>query len=461
MQFVDNTVAFFGNDGQAAANLNPIEREHLQQSALSHRLAQLLPRLPSLAALAQAEGLDINTQLDDVPRLFFPHTLYKAHNPRWLLEHDFLPLTKWMQKLVTVNLEVVQDQTFKSIDAWMTAIEDDCGAVIHHSTGTTGTMSLIIRDRDEMAGRHARDTMIRQTWHRSHGLPDNEDELGIIWPSAGGGRSALVSFLDSFRAGRRAGEAPVVTLFESDLGADYEHHVVRARAAQARGELTINPPGNYVNQMLREAEHRHSSMSDYLNQMIDKVINELVDKRVMMIGGPLVLDQLSRAALSKGAEGLFAKNSIWLPIGGLKGRDAPTDMEATIARFVGAKLPLDGYAMTEFLSGFTGCKARRFHVSPWVVAWALDPANRWRPLPRVGVQEGRGAFLDLALRSGWGGVVTADHISIRYDRCVCGLDSPSIAHQIFRVADKDMDMSITPAKDASINTLMEEMANRL
>jgi hypothetical protein len=72
MLFADDPVAYFSDDGFAASALGPAEAEQLQQQAL-----------------AEAQGLDASVALDEAPKLFFPHSFYKAYDPAWLTGHDF------------------------------------------------------------------------------------------------------------------------------------------------------------------------------------------------------------------------------------------------------------------------------------------------------------------------------------------------------------------------------------
>jgi hypothetical protein len=54
--------------------------------------------------------------------------------------------------------------------------------------------------------------------------------------------------------------------------------------------------------------------------------------------------------------------------------------------------------------------------------------------PENGHVEGRMAFLDLAVEGRWGGVITADKVTVDYNPCSCGRSSPSLT-SIVRYAD--------------------------
>ena len=436
---------------------SPADLSALQQQALAERLVLLLPALPPLRALAEAQGLDAGCQLDDAPRLFFPHTIYKSYDPAWLLGLNFGRMTRWLQNFTTVDLRADSVPAFATIDHWLAWLEAECGLDVAHSSGTTGRMSLIARAASDAAARHARNRTGFIDVMRSHGLHEDELWYHIVWPGAAGGRSAQQKMADGARVMSARSRDHFLSLYDDDLGADYELFVVRARLARERGQLQLPEPSAYVAERLAEAERRHAHQVQYQERMLDRLAS-LRGERVMMMGSPHTIAALARGGLARGMGGMFEPPSAHITVGGLKGLDAPPDYEATLDRFLGRSIAVEAYGATEMNTGYIKCPHGRFHVAPWVVAWVLDPTDGWRPKPREGVQEGRGAFLDLGFASAWGGLVTADHIEIDYRPCDCGRKSPSIGPVIRRVADRDNDFSWVPgspeAMEAAIGTLL-------
>ncbi len=127
LQFVDDPIAYFRGDGAAMHALSPAEAEPMQQQALAYRLSQLLPVIPPLAALADAQGLSADIALDDAPQLFFPHSIYKSYDPVWLHRSDFQRMGRWMQSFTTVNLAPDAAPAFSTVDAWLDWLEHDRG----------------------------------------------------------------------------------------------------------------------------------------------------------------------------------------------------------------------------------------------------------------------------------------------------------------------------------------------
>lgn len=455
MQFADDPVAWFGNDGRAADMLDPAEREGLQQAALAYRLEGLVGKLPPLAALAGAQGLDTSIALDEAPKLFYPHTVYKSYDPAWLEALDFARMTAWAGNFVARALPSPEGADLPTIDAWLDWLEAEARLDVAHSTGTTGRMSLVFRADDETERRYSGAEMARADWHRCRGLPDDESGLGVIWPGPSSGRSAIQKLVAYWRDAILSDAGDLVTLFDGDLGADYELYVVGARNARDRGVLELPPPSPYVERSLEEAEYRREHLEAMLARMIERLSDTMRGRRVMLLGGPLSAYPVARAGLAAGLAGIFDPASFACLIGGLKGFAAPPDFDETMHGFLGSRLSMSGYGMTELNAAFIDCEAGRYHVPPWVVAWVLDPADRWKPKPRHGTQVGRAAFLDLVTRNNWGGIVAADHVEISYEPCRCGRLSPSIASDIKRVQNPEDDYHFVPADRDAVDAMVE------
>ena len=455
---VDDPITYFAADGGAMHSLPVSEAEHLQEQALNYRLGQLLPTIAPLAALAAAQGLSANTSLDTAPKLFFPHSIYKSYNPSWLDARDFGRMGRWLQSLTTVDLGLADAPAFATIDDWLDWLEAERDLDVAHSTGTTGRLSLIPRARKDAVQRHKRNRVLFIDLMKAHGMTEDEMWYHIVWPGAAGGRSAQQKMAEGARIMSARTPEDFVALFDDDLGADYELYVVRARLARAQGRLDLPPPSDHVAAKLAEAEARQANFPAYRDRMLDRLAF-LAGNRIMMMGSPHGLAAIAGAGLGRGIGGNFAPHSAHITVGGLKGLQEPPGYAAMLDRFLGPSIAVEGYGATEMNTGYLKCPAGRFHIPPWVVAWVLDPAGGWQPKPREGVQEGRGAFLDLAFASAWGGLVTADHIEIAYTPCGCGRQSPSIGSLIRRVADADDDYSWLPAAPGAIDAALDVLRN--
>lgn len=456
MLFADDPAAYFAHDGHAAHMLDPAEREALQQQALGYRLEQLLPQLPPLALLAHEQQLDAAITFDDAPRLFYPHSIYKSYDPQWLAERDFARMTAWANLLVTRDLSSSPGQDFATIDDWLGWLEAEHALDVGHSSGTTGRMSFVFRDNAETQRRFQRIDMQRRDWYRSHGLDQDESQMRVIWPGPGKGRSAIQKVVSHWYDGLDD-PAQVMSLYESDLGADFELHVAAVRLARESGGEAPPAANAHVAAMLAEAERRHQDREHYLDTLFDKIEANAKGERIVLLGGPLGIYAIAVEGARRGLSGSFAPQSLSCRLGGLKGMPQPDGMEEAIGTFLGTDHTMHGYGMTELNAGFLSCEAGHFHVPPWIVPYVLDENAGGKAKPRTGKQSGRAAFLDIATQANWGGLVTADFVTVDYGACSCGRASPTIQSGVDRIADKDGDVNFVPASDAAMNGMLDLM----
>lgn len=459
MLFAQDPVEFFGGSGARAHAVSHRDAEALQREGLAFRLEQMLTAIPPLGALADAQGLDADVSLDEAPRLLFPHTIYKSYNPDWLAEQDFSRITDWVTKFVTIDPPHAIDGTSTeppaTADDWLDWLERALGIAVVHSSGTSGRLSLVPALVGARWAHQRRLRMVRSELLASHGLGEAEMRMAVIWPAPARGRSALVTAGRMWREFEELAPDEFVTLFDEAPGLDYELYVTMARREAARGVPELPAPAPAVERMLEIAEYRRAHFGEFVNAMLDKVEAGMAGRRTVLMGAPYVQAVIARAALERGMEGFFAPHSFLQSMGGLKGRTMPGDGEDAIGRFMGNAHEIGMYGMTEMMLAATRCQRGRFHVPPWVIVWALDPAGGWAALPRNGVREGRAAFLDLSVEGSWGGLVSADHIVIDYDPCACGRRTPSIDARIRRVADDDWECEFTPAAPQAMAAAFE------
>ncbi len=76
-----------------------------------------------------------------------------------------------------------------------------------------------------------------------------------------------------------------------------------------------------------------------------------------------------------------------------------------------------------------------------------------------GEYEGRAAFFDLSLDGRWGGVISGDKVSVRYGKCDCGHQGPTIGYDIVRYSDLgDGDKITCAGSQQAYNEFMEFVA---
>ena len=131
----------------------------------------------------------------------------------------------------------------------------------------------------------------------------------------------------------------------------------------------------------------------------------------------------------------------------MKGNAIPSDWAHQISEMLGVKPIGMGYGMSESMIGVPPCPKGYFHLPPAIIAYLLDPGTG-EVLARRGTQTGRLGIIDLTAKTLWGGFLTGDKVTIRWDntRCACGRTGVRVDPDIRRyTADEGGDDKITCA----------------
>jgi hypothetical protein len=208
-----------------AARLPRAELEAIQLAGLRGRFEQLRQRVAVLTVLADEQAITTIRTLDDAAPLLFQHTMYKSYPVGLLLRHRFADLTRWLQRLTTVDLSGVPVDGIAGIDGWIDALDAHTSLRVITSSGTTGTMSLLPRSTAELAS---------GGW--LEGLVAGGGPREVVWPNFRSGATAfgrLAELLERRVAGR---PERFHALHPGRVSADLLLLAARRRAAQARGE---------------------------------------------------------------------------------------------------------------------------------------------------------------------------------------------------------------------------------
>jgi len=117
----------------------------------------------------------------------------------------------------------------------------------------------------------------------------------------------------------------------------------------------------------------------------------------------------------------------------------------------------ESYGMSELMGINQKCSRGKFHISPWLIPYVLDPESL-DPLPSTGTVTGRLGGIDLMASSFWSGYISTDQVTMNWDpQCSCGRHGPYIEPEIGRadnVEDDKVSCAATPgAHDATIEFL--------
>jgi hypothetical protein len=407
------------------------EVETAQQAAFELRFNTLRPQLEALNKLATRQGFsEVGSVYDAIP-VFFDHRVLKSY-PLSLIENSqYDRLTKWFQRLTTCDLSTMSLDGVNSLDAWMDRLEEH-GMIIGHSTGTTGKLSFVPRSQAEWpAWSTANFEMLRSLT----GVDFRVEEIPYFTSGYRRGHQMMMKMVYLFACAQAGGDENRHCLYEGAISADLLSLMGRFKVAEERGELDklkIDPRLLEERSALIQANaNREQDMEIWFRKLAD----EYRGQRVRIGGG---FADLTRLALKAEAEGFtcdFAPDSILIAGGGMKGyKDAPPDWKKRILDFLGMDRMYSHYGMSENMGQAPQCPEGFFHFFPYTLPIILD--EDFVPLPREGVQTGRMALFDFLAETYWGGFISGDRVTIRWDGdCACGWPNPRIESEIVRFSE--------------------------
>jgi hypothetical protein len=208
--------------------------------------------------------------------------------------------------------------------------------------------------------------------------------------------------------------------------------------------------------MLEQGRRKDADLEAWFNKLVEEFRGERVK-----IGAPFAeLYRLAKAGSEKGLKPSFAPGSVVTGGGGMKGyKDAPDNWEEIIKDFFGVDRIGNMYGFSECIGHAPMCSHGHFHVLPYAIPILMDrDANM---LPQEGVQTGRMVFIDLLAESYWGGFVSGDEVTMRWDEdCPCGWGGPRIDKDVRRFSEAEGgDDKITCAGSAkAYNEFMDFVA---
>jgi hypothetical protein len=415
--------------------MEPAARDAFQLREAARRFAELKTRINQLGKLANLQGIDEITRLDDLAPLLFQHTVYKSY-PIGLLEKGrYDLLTKWLGGLTVHDLSGVDVSACHSIDSWLDALEAQSPLRPNHSSGTSGKISVIPRDSADLAAFNRIYALSRCGIDGDEGdfavLRDECESVPIVFPSYREGRAAPNRALDAMIA--YFGEkAEVLTLYDERYSADVAVLAGRVQAAEQKGtldQLEISPA--LLEQFRRS--HNEDARKDATAKFLDHVIAQCLGRRVYMLAPATMLYAWMKTLQARGVQELFAPGSCIQTGGGTKGSVLPETWKEEVSAFFGSPVA-EGFGMSELISNGPGCEEGKYHFLPFNVIFVLDPETG-QPLPRVTGQTGRLAAFDLLASSYWGGFVTGDRVTVGWDDCPCGRKGAYLEPDIMRFSE--------------------------
>ena len=434
--FISDPIEYFDWSFTQMMSLPRATLDRLQLTGLKMRFDDLRDRVGYLKKLADASAIDSIETLDDVVPLLFEHTVYKSYPSALLLRNRFDLITGWLGKLTTHDLSRVNVRDCASIDDWIDRMDVKTEIRLHHSSGTSGTISFIPKSQSERSA-YGKQLPIRFQHFGDPRPADPMPKVEVILPAYRTAASGSGRFNDCIAQYIAHGdESRVHCAYPGRMSADIMFLAGRIRAAKVKGEFDrLEVPGGLLAR-LKEFETGERSRSECMKDFLERVTDELAGKRVWLTGPSSHLYPLAESALARGKEKVFAADSAVFSGGGAKGVVLPGDWRDRLAKFSGVKRVMMSYAMTEISGLNRMCALGYYHIVPWLIPFVLDPVTS-KPLPRTGTVTGRMAFYDLLPTSRWGGFISGDEVTIHWDEpCGCGQTGPYLDPAIERFSEK-------------------------
>jgi hypothetical protein len=453
--FADDPAAFFGRDPFAAHRIERAELERLQLAALQSRFESLKGRVRALDALAHETGVREVVSLDQALPLFIPHAVYKSYPEDYLLQRRFDLLTEWLQAFTTCDLEPVRRTRYETIDDWLDGLDALTGLRVCHSSGTLGKLSFFPRGAEDFDASRDLYKMNLAQWFDSEAKKSREYDFAVIHLASCQGKAWVGRSASHIRS-MIVPPGAMYTLDDRPVSVDLQYFVARTQDAMRRGTTVGMEASAYIAARLEEQNARPANRAEDYRRLHDLLVGPLAGQFTMVIGGTPMIWAFAREGLKLGGKHVLERGGGHMTMGGgLKGQALPEGWMADLHRYFGRTSVNQAYGMTELISGLYQCPAGRYHCPPWIVPFALD-RDSGRPLPREGAQSGRGAFFDLVPRTHWGGVVSADLLTLSWEPCACGRSSPHIAADIARQLDGSDDGLTCAAPREAIDALIEQ-----
>ena len=387
------------------------ELEPLWIAAANERLAEQRVRIPALDAVATEHEIDQITTFEQLIPLLFSHATYKSYPRSFLDKGRWDGLTRWLDSVAADSVTDVDLDGVTTQDEWMTALAA-AGHPVYATSGTSGKSSFLpatTADRD-----FTMRCIIRSVGWQHGIVPDKSRSVVVLASSQGSARST-----EYFRRFADAYGDPDRTWFLTDEPVRLQDLSRMATVSRsiADGTATPNDIASFESDLV---SHRQQIEADW--ESLADVVAGLAGSEVVIQGFWAQQWSLVERLRARGVTGIaLAPGSLLGVGGGTKGASLPDDYEAQIFGFWGLDVDrqANGYGMSE-LSAALPLIGDRYVLQPWIIPLILNEEGTSLVTPREGQQEGRFAFLDLAVDGRWGGIISGD-------RVVADFDTPAVS----------------------------------
>ena len=417
----------FGMDADQVASL--------QLEGARARFSQLRPAIKALDAEAKFAGIDRIDSLDDIPKLLFQHSAYKAYPISFIEKNRFDMLTRWLAGYTSVDLSDVDVKGIDTIDGWLDALDQQTAVRVVHTSGTTGKLSFFPRTTLELSLWYEGMLKIHEPFGDQPGvfLGDDHVRLPCIMPSARHGRYVGLRNMELLES-RLVPTPDELYSYKTTLSADLASLSGRIRVAQAKGELAQMTIPESMRAAMRDYLASQERATEEGAEFFQEIAKKLQGRRILIGGTTNMIYNAALGGLKLGMRNMFAPDSVAMHGGGAKGLVLPADHMETIMEFSGIRKWHISYGMSELIGFIPYCEHGHYHVPPYDIPFILDPETG-AAYPRKGTATGRFAYLDLISQTLWGGLISGDKVTLNFDGgCSCGRTGAYIEGHIERYA---------------------------
>ncbi len=397
-----------------------------QIAAANERFGQRIGEISLLGHRAETAGLGRVTGLADLVPLLFAHTTYKSYPESWLVQKKWDRMASWLETVSTYPVARVADNAIGDIDDWLAALEGE-GSFVSCSSGTTGKCSMLVASASDRSFAK-RNTALAFAWSTAID-PQRDFKIMAVVPVPSSPRNKDVRAAISERFGN---------------GDDYHFHGGNMTIGQVSKMVALRrtiADGTAPPEDLAAYERTTAQRQAELDIGIDEAVQALIDNRArkLLVSGQFVmLHQMAHKirAAGYGRHDFQPDNAMFVG-GGLKGAVLPPDYREFIMETFNLSYGrvYQYYGMQELNTTMPRCAKGRYHVPPWLIPLMLDDTGDNLLTPSGGEIEGRAGFFDLSLDARWGGIISGDRIQMRFGRCDCGHQGPTVGPDIVRYAD--------------------------
>jgi hypothetical protein len=427
---LENEEAFADENGGASAvdavlalmradqpvDYDPDELLPVQLAAMSERLASQRAAVGLLDRRADHAGIAEIGRLDDAVPLLFSHASYKSYPESLVTEGRWAGLLRWLDNLATEDLAAVDVADVSDLDDFLDRLWSS-GHPVLTTSGTSGKCSLLPQSTLDIDRNDANGVM---TYGWSHGLSATEKRPGFFMAKRGGPYGGNVMH----QAVARTFVDPDACHFLYEERERVTDTNRAGRLAKRVADRTATPSEIAEAKMLAAEAARRTA--ERLEAVLDALL-EHSGEPVMVWGTVFPNWQLVDTASRRGArfEG-HPRTAVHIG-GGTKSNALPPDFAGELERFYAPGVVKPGaYGQSEVVALAPQCSADRYHFAASTLVILLDESGR-TAVPRNGGRvEGLFGVYDIAQHGRWGGLLTSDWLTVHFDRCPCGMQSPSV-----------------------------------